>query len=328
MLVALVASVAAFGVGMFTLDSFSFTQVTFVFFVILGLGSALVLAPDPVPAPSFETSPAPRVSRSNPRGSATGTVCGVRGSRRACGRALVGRRRRDGASRSDPGPRSWPRRSPHAPPSSPTRALIAWRGPCEDSEALRRRNGKRVQDGPPLSSWARWSRCSQRWASPGLSRFRRPETTRRCAPPRSLAITRLRECERGLPGCRRSTAGSAYYGQFSNPLPTQLRTFRSGCGAPTTRRREPQPRRRGWDQHLRLGGDPSYLAGDPCRPAVPGDPGRGHSRESAPKPRGWLLHDEIDMTQGPGACPGAVNAIKDGLPNDGRFPTRTTGRAS
>jgi hypothetical protein len=59
LLVALVASVAAFGVGMFTLDSFAFTQVTFVFFVILGLGSALALAPDPVPAPSFETSPAP-----------------------------------------------------------------------------------------------------------------------------------------------------------------------------------------------------------------------------------------------------------------------------
>ena len=61
LLVALAASVAAFGVGMFTLDSFSFTQVTFVFFVILGLGSALTLTPDPVPAPSFETSPASRV---------------------------------------------------------------------------------------------------------------------------------------------------------------------------------------------------------------------------------------------------------------------------
>jgi polysaccharide biosynthesis protein PslJ len=58
LLVALVASVAAFGVGMFTLDAFAFTQVTFVFFVILALGSALALAPDPVPAPSFEASPA------------------------------------------------------------------------------------------------------------------------------------------------------------------------------------------------------------------------------------------------------------------------------
>jgi len=34
---------------------------------------------------------------------------------------------------------------------------------------------------------------------------------------------------------------------------------------------------------------------------------------------GWLLGDEIDMTQGPGACPNAINAIKAGLPNDGRF---------
>ena len=54
LLVALVASVAAFGVGMFTYDAFAFTQVTLVFFVILALGSVLVLARDPVFAPSFQ----------------------------------------------------------------------------------------------------------------------------------------------------------------------------------------------------------------------------------------------------------------------------------
>ena len=57
--VALVASVVAFGVGMFTFDAFAFTQVTFVFFVLLALGSALALAPDPVRTPSFEPPPAP-----------------------------------------------------------------------------------------------------------------------------------------------------------------------------------------------------------------------------------------------------------------------------
>jgi hypothetical protein len=54
LLVALVASVAAFGVGMFTYDAFAFTQVAFVFFVILALGSVLVLARDPVFGPSFQ----------------------------------------------------------------------------------------------------------------------------------------------------------------------------------------------------------------------------------------------------------------------------------
>jgi polysaccharide biosynthesis protein PslJ len=61
LLVALVASVTAFGVGMFTYDAFAFTQVTFVFFVILALGSVLVLARDPVFAPSFHPAPGGRV---------------------------------------------------------------------------------------------------------------------------------------------------------------------------------------------------------------------------------------------------------------------------
>lgn len=61
LLVSLVASVAAFGVAMFTFDAFAFTQVTFVFFVLVALGAVLTLAPDPVPAPSPEPAPTPRV---------------------------------------------------------------------------------------------------------------------------------------------------------------------------------------------------------------------------------------------------------------------------
>jgi hypothetical protein len=63
LLVALVASVAAFSVGMFTYDAFTFTQVTFVFFVILALGSVLVSARDPIFAPSFQP---PRGRRMHP----------------------------------------------------------------------------------------------------------------------------------------------------------------------------------------------------------------------------------------------------------------------
>ena len=63
LLVALVASVAAFGLGMFTYDAFAFTQVTFVFFVILALGSVLVFARDPLFAPSFQPARARRMLR-------------------------------------------------------------------------------------------------------------------------------------------------------------------------------------------------------------------------------------------------------------------------
>jgi len=45
----LAASVAAFGVGMFTYDAFSFIQVTFVFWILLGLASSLLASPKHVP---------------------------------------------------------------------------------------------------------------------------------------------------------------------------------------------------------------------------------------------------------------------------------------
>jgi len=48
LLVALAASVCAFGVGMFTYDAFAFIQVTFLLFIFVGIGSA-VLAERPTP---------------------------------------------------------------------------------------------------------------------------------------------------------------------------------------------------------------------------------------------------------------------------------------
>ena len=44
------AAVAGYGIGMLTYDSFSFTQTTFVFFVILGLGASYQLAVEPARA--------------------------------------------------------------------------------------------------------------------------------------------------------------------------------------------------------------------------------------------------------------------------------------
>jgi hypothetical protein len=53
-LAALTASITSFGIGMVTFDAFSFVQVTFLFFILLALGGALLQA-DPVP----EAEPAP-----------------------------------------------------------------------------------------------------------------------------------------------------------------------------------------------------------------------------------------------------------------------------
>ena len=51
--VALAASVTAFAVGMLTFDAFSFVQVTFALFILLGLGcAALLLGPREAPVPS------------------------------------------------------------------------------------------------------------------------------------------------------------------------------------------------------------------------------------------------------------------------------------
>ena len=62
LLVALSASVTGFAVCMLTFDAFGFTQETFVFFMLLALGSSLVLAPDPILAPEADPRTAPRSS--------------------------------------------------------------------------------------------------------------------------------------------------------------------------------------------------------------------------------------------------------------------------
>jgi predicted membrane channel-forming protein YqfA (hemolysin III family) len=52
--VGLAASIAAFGTGMATFDAFSFTQVTFVFFILLALASVLLSRDELRVAPPVE----------------------------------------------------------------------------------------------------------------------------------------------------------------------------------------------------------------------------------------------------------------------------------
>ena len=51
----LAASVASFAIGMLTFDAFSFTQVTFLFWVILGLSAALLRISGASPASDAST---------------------------------------------------------------------------------------------------------------------------------------------------------------------------------------------------------------------------------------------------------------------------------
>lgn len=51
LLVSIAASVAAFAVGMFTFDAFSFIQVTFLMFILVGLGASLTADRSPRPVP-------------------------------------------------------------------------------------------------------------------------------------------------------------------------------------------------------------------------------------------------------------------------------------
>jgi hypothetical protein len=53
-LAGLAAAITAYGIGMITYDAFAFTQVTFLLFIMLGLGiaAARVYAPSPWGAPA------------------------------------------------------------------------------------------------------------------------------------------------------------------------------------------------------------------------------------------------------------------------------------
>jgi hypothetical protein len=60
LLVGLAASVAAYAVGMFLYDAFSFIQVTFLLFILLGLGAAVLAARDGARAPARAAPAGPR----------------------------------------------------------------------------------------------------------------------------------------------------------------------------------------------------------------------------------------------------------------------------
>jgi hypothetical protein len=67
LLVALTASTAAYAVGMFTYDSFAFIQVTFMFFVLMAVGSSVLALPQEGEAPVAQRAGhRPRLPRTSP----------------------------------------------------------------------------------------------------------------------------------------------------------------------------------------------------------------------------------------------------------------------
>ena len=124
-------------------------------------------------------------------------------------------------------------------------------------------------------------------------------------------------------GLREVDGGTGYYARFSNPLPTSADYFPIGAWL---RRADTQAR---FDQYADFGMNTLVGVEDPeatnealirqsgMRAFVQSDE-RTRFNDVGAETAGWLLADEIDMTQGPGACNGSLDNIIAGLPQDGR----------
>jgi hypothetical protein len=114
--------------------------------------------------------------------------------------------------------------------------------------------------------------------------------------------------------------GLGYYGQFTNPLPTSPSFFPIGVWGAYAQ----EANNRNKDAAVGINvyvwaADAGYypdIAADRRFHVITDESNRTNIGSVV---KGWMLGDEIDMTQGPNACPGAIDALKSSLPNDGRF---------
>jgi F5/8 type C domain/PKD domain len=120
-------------------------------------------------------------------------------------------------------------------------------------------------------------------------------------------------------GLAQPDGGPNYYGRFTNPLSTSPDYFPIGVWGAYNQ----TAANRNLDADVGINlyvwaADPAYwddIAGDPRFDLFGGSPDRGHA--NARHVNGWVLSDEIDMQQGPAACPGQIEQIKASLPQDG-----------
>jgi hypothetical protein len=118
---------------------------------------------------------------------------------------------------------------------------------------------------------------------------------------------------------RQVDGGLGYYGRFSNALPTDPSYFPIGVWGSYNHTQANRNLDADVGINLYVWAADSAFMDDiraDGRFRVIQDQGNraGVGSETA----GWLLADEIDMQQGPGACNGALQQIKNGLPADGR----------
>ena len=113
--------------------------------------------------------------------------------------------------------------------------------------------------------------------------------------------------------------GLGYYGLFSSPLPSGSSYFpRAVWGSynHTTVNRDLDAAA-GINTYV-WAADNSYLDDIRADGRFKVIQSRDNRANVGAETAGWLLQDEIDMTQGPGACPTALDGIVNGLPVDGR----------
>jgi hypothetical protein len=127
---------------------------------------------------------------------------------------------------------------------------------------------------------------------------------------------------RGAPRLQEIDGGLGYYRKFSNPLSASASFFPIGVwGAYAMERRNiAKDKAVGLNTYVWFADTitPGYI--EDARAAgmhLIVDRSQGGTRVGS-ETFGRLLDDEIDMTQGPSACPDAINAVKSGLPSDGR----------
>ena len=141
------------------------------------------------------------------------------------------------------------------------------------------------------------------------------------APPESPAGVSLEEVD----------GGPTWYGRFANPLPTDPGYFPIGVWLQSvhTQAHINNDRDFGINTYVGVsdpeGTDKALMRANGMNALIQADErtrftGIGH--ETA----GWLLADEIDMTEGPGACGGRLQTIKNGLPADARLRYNNYGK--
>jgi hypothetical protein len=123
-------------------------------------------------------------------------------------------------------------------------------------------------------------------------------------------------------GLEQVDGGPGFYGRFANPLPTDPGYFPIGVWLQgvQTHAHIDNDKDFGLNTYVGVadpeGSNKALLRANGMKAFIQADE-RTRFRDIGSETAGWLLADEIDMTQGPLACAGSLQTIMNGLPADG-----------